>query len=58
MDEEDLRTHSTECGNGWGFGKDLFPSVATYAHFVRHIKGKLGLGSIGVFEKERAPSVY
>lgn len=57
MDEEDLRTHSGECGNGWGFGKGLFPSVATSAHFVQHIKVKLGLGSTEILGKERAPLI-
>ena len=57
MDEEDLRTHSGECGNGWGYGKGLFPSVATSAHFDQHIKVKLDLGSIEILEKERAPLI-
>ena len=43
---------------GGGWGKDPFPSVATHAHLVRHIKRKLGLGSIEIVEKERAPSMY
>lgn len=59
-DGKDLRTRSGGCGNGWGWGggKDPFPSVATHAHLVRHIKRKLGLGSIEIVEKERAPSMY
>lgn len=59
MDEEDLRTSSGECRKGLGVGGRPAPPPPQWqpivAHFVRHLKGKLGLVSIEIFEKERAP---
>lgn len=63
VDEEDLRTSRGGRRKGRGVGGGSAPAPPPQgqliaAHFVRHIRGKLGSVSIEIFEEERASSIY